>query len=156
MKKNPKFKVNCPQNLFEMLMLLNAFFIILIIMYTIFSEPPHYPMYITITLFIFAPSIIVGLWIKLFKVSVTGNTITVRRGTGIKYSFDVSEIVSIKWKKVDTNFAHTERVTIKTISKKFSIDTAMNGFKKMSAYILENVDKNKIQIINIDRKSNAR
>lgn len=88
---------------------------------------------ILITLFVFIPCSIAMLYSKLFKVTVSGSMITVRRGTGVKYSFDVSEIVKVDWKIVYTRALHNEKITVITASKHFSIESAMDG----SVYLLE-------------------
>ena len=148
MKKRNKFTVTCPNGIARTILFLFALVVVLLVLNTIFSKPPHYPMYITATLFVFIPFSIPLLWLKLFKVIVNGHKITIRKGNGIKYSFDVSEIEYIKWIVTGSNnyMPQLENIRIKTESgKKFAIDTAMDGFDEMSAYIKENVDESKIE-----------
>ena len=140
MKIKRSFTVTNPRIIFELGMILVAFFVVFVILNTIFAEPPHLAMYVCAILFVFLPCSIVMLWSKLFKVTVKGNRITVRKGTGKKYSFDVSEIVKVDWKIVETKMGKNEKITIRTASKHFSVETLMNGFNNMSAYIVANVD----------------
>lgn len=146
MKKGKSFSVTNPLITFKLGLFIIGFFIILIILNTIFSEPPHYPMYITITLFVFIPVSLVTSWSGLYKVTVNGQKITVRRGLGLKYYLDVSEITSVDWKIVLTTMGKNEIITVRTPSNRFSIEVLMVGFEKMAEYISENVDESKIKI----------
>lgn len=146
MNKKDDISVTNPSHAFVLGLVLTGLVIILITLYTIFSEPPHYPMYITFTLLVFIPGILVMSWLKLFKVTVTGQKITVRRGTGLKYHFDVSEITKVDCKITNTKIGQTAKITVRTASKHFSIDNLMIGFAKTSEYILNNVDESKVKI----------
>ena len=139
-------------------LLLMAIVTVILILYTIFGKPPHYPMYIVFILFIVIPFSIPMLWSIVYKVTVDGRQITIRRGIGVKYSFDVSEISHIKWTITESNYymPQTEALRIKTKSRnKFSIDSIMDGFSKMSEYIKENVDESKIETRIRKRKQKA-
>ncbi len=154
MSKNFNFKVSNSQGIIGPIVFLNLFFIVLSIIYTVVTREPNYPMYVLITLFVIVPSVIVILWIKLFRIKVNNLTITVRKGNGSQYSLDVFNIVSIEWKKVYTDFLHTEKITVRTLSKRFSVDSAMIGFNRMAEYINNNVSVDKIHIIEKDMRSN--
>lgn len=149
------FKVTNFQGYNGLLVFINAFFIVLAIMYSIFTNTLIIPMYILIFIFIIIPSIFVFLWLKLFYVNVNERIITVRNVIGVKFSFDISEIIAIRWKITDTNAIHTERILVRTANKHFAVDTAMIGFEEMSEYLLNNIDHNKIAFINKDMRTKS-
>ena len=135
MKSKSKFTVKIPSEIYKGEVFITAFFIVLNVMYTIFGNPPHFPMYISTILFIFIPIAISLLWIRKLKIVVSGSKITVRKILGFKYSVDVSEITKIKW-------------IINENSEHFAVETLMDGFEIMSEYLLKNVDPDKIIYIN--------
>ena len=53
MKSKSKFTVKIPSEIYKGEVFITAFFIVLNVMYTIFGNPPHFPMYISTILFIF-------------------------------------------------------------------------------------------------------
>ena len=55
MKSKSKFTVKIPSEIYKGEVFISAFFIVLNIMYTIFGNPPHFPMYISTILFVFIP-----------------------------------------------------------------------------------------------------
>lgn len=151
LSRNFNFKVSNSQGIIGPILF---FFIVLSIIYTIVTKTPNYPMHVLITIFVIVPSVIVFLWIKLFSIKVNNWTITVRKGNGSQYSLDVSDIINIEWRKIDTDFLHTEKIIIRTLSNRFSVDSAMIGFNRMAEYITNNVSVDKIHIIEKDRRSN--
>lgn len=153
MSKKYVFKVTNSQGYNGLLAFINIFFIVLTIMYSIFTNTLIYPMYILIFIFIVIPSIFVFLWFKLFYVNVNERIITVRNGMGLKFSFDISEIIAIQWKITDTNVIHTERILVRTANKHFAVDTAMIGFEEMSEYLSNNINPNKIVFMNKDTRT---
>lgn len=133
--------------------------ILMLVLFTIFTEPPHLAMYICTFLFIILPLSIAAMWSGLYKVTVNGSRITVRRATGIQYRFDVSEVKKVNWRKNIIRLpayeepsgvagVRSEVIRIYTSSgKRISIETLMVGFEEMSEYVLENVDSGKIHYI---------
>lgn len=144
-KKKTSFTVTYPPIIICLSLVLIAFFVTLTVLYTIFSDP-HPLLYICTIVIVFIPCTSVFLWAKLFKVTVNGNRITVRRHNGFKYSFDVSEIVRVDRKIVETGMGANEIITIRTNSRHFKVETLMRGSDKMLEYILENVNSRKIHI----------
>ena len=53
MKSKSKFTVKIPSEIYKGEVFITAFFIVLNVMYTIFGNPPHFPMYISTILFVF-------------------------------------------------------------------------------------------------------
>ena len=141
MKSKSKFTVKIPSEIYKGEVFITAFFIVLNVMYTIFGNPPHFPMYIS-TIFISL------LWIRKLKIVVSGSKITVRKILGFKYSVDVSEITKIKWIINDTRLGVNEKILIYVNSEHFAVETLMDGFEIMSEYLLKNVDPDKIIYIN--------
>lgn len=145
-----RFDVINPPTIFNLNLVLVIFFFALTVFNTIFSEPPHHVMYICVTLMIYVPCGLAMIWTKRFRVMVDGRLITVRRAFLPKYSFDVSEIISVKWKTFDIKLRRggenmrTESVKIKTAGKSVSVESLMPGFDEMAAYITANVDKSRI------------
>ena len=133
--------------------------VLMMVLFTIFTKPPHIVMYIVISLFFILPASAAAMWSGLYKVTVDGSSITVRRAMGFKYSFDVSEIKRVNWRKNRVRMPAWEEpsgeaqvglevIRIYTLSgKRFSAETLMFGFEDMSQYILENVDSSKIHYI---------
>lgn len=148
MKSKSKFTVKIPSEIYKGEVFITAFFIVLNVMYTIFGNPPHFPMYISTILFIFIPIAISLLWIRKIKIVVSGSKITVRKILGFKYSVDVSEITKIKWIINDTRLGVNEKILIYVNSEHFAVETLMDGFEIMSEYLLQNVDPDKIIYIN--------
>ena len=114
MKSKSKFTVKIPSEIYKGEVFITAFFIVLNVMYTIFGNPPHFPMYILTILFVFIPIAISLLWIRKLKIVVSGSKITVRKILGFKYSVDVSEITkpafsSISRVKSKISFPHNLR-----------------------------------------------
>lgn len=132
---------------------------LMMVLFTIFTKPPHIVMYIVISLFFILPASVAGMWSGFYKVTVDGSSITVRRAMGFKYSLDVSEIKRVNWRKNKVRMPAWEEpsgeaqvgvevLRIYTSSgKRFSVETLMCGFEEMSQYILENVDSSKIYYI---------
>ena len=141
MKSKSKFTVKIPSEIYKGEVFITAFFIVLNVMYTIFGNPPHFPMYIS-TIFISL------LWIRKLKIVVSGSKITVRKILGFKYSVDVSEITKIKWIINDTRLGVNEKILIYVNSEHFAVETLMDGFEKMSEYLLKNFYPDKIIYIN--------
>ncbi len=129
------------------------------VLFTIFTKPPHLVMCITTFILFIFPISIAAMWAGLYKVAVDGHSITVRRATGFKYSLDVSEIKRVNWRKNKVRRpAYSEpsseaQVGLQVLriytssGKRFSAETLMEGFDEMSEYILENVDSSKIHYI---------
>lgn len=142
-KKN-NFTVTNLSLVFKLSLFLIMAFLVLNVIVTITTAPPHLAMYICTSVIVYIPCILAILWAKVFKITVKGKQITVRRMTGLKYRFDISEVVQVDWKVVETAMGINESIIIRTSSRKLSIGTFMDGSDRMREYILENVDHDKI------------
>jgi len=130
--------------LFSTFLALFLLLVLLLIFFTIIDGPQHPAMYVIFIFFMITPCVVVMLWAKLFKIVVSGEKITIRKGTGVTYSIYISEIVQVDQKIVYNKWGRTETITVSTTSRRFSIESFMEGFDKMSSYLLENVDNSKI------------
>ena len=156
MKSKSKFTVKMPSEIYKGEVFITAFFIVLNVMYTIFGNPPHFPMYISTILFVFIPIAFSLLWIRKLKIVVSGSKITVRKILEFKYSVDVSEITKIKWIINNTRLGVNEKIIIYVNSEHFAVETLMDGFEIMSEYLLKNVDPDKIIYINKKKKNKTK
>lgn len=149
MKSSKNFTVTNPPITFWLCILILGLFVILVLINTIFSPPPHIAMYVCITIFIFIPGTIVALWTKMFRIKVSGTEISVRKCLGLgRFNFDVSEIDSVEWKIVETKFGQNEKIKVFTSKgKKISIETLMINSDKFIKYLEENVNENRINKI---------
>lgn len=98
-------------------------------------------------MFVFIPVSLVTLWTKLFRIQVKDTVISVRRALGlVRFTFDVSDIARVEWKRADTGFGRNECITVFTSeNKKFHIETLMINAERMMKYITEMVDESKIR-----------
>jgi hypothetical protein len=137
------FTVSLPKSYFWYMLCGTAIFVLLPVPFTIFQGIKHIALYIICGI-MSLPFICYMLKSKLFKISVDDKKITVRNVIG-SYSFDVSEIEKVDWKITITNFGQNEKIVVKTVSKRFTVETLMEDFERMSEYISTNVDNSKIK-----------
>ena len=136
MKSRTSFTVINPPLTFWLCICILVFFVLLVLINTIATPPPHHALYICITMFVFIP-------VSLVKDTV----ISVRRALGlVRFTFDVSDIARVEWKRADTGFGRNECITVFTSeNKKFHIETLMINAERMMKYITEMVDESKIR-----------
>lgn len=104
---------------------------------------------------LFSPFLVGALCGYRFRIIVCQDTITVRRGIGKGYSFNVNEITKVVRRvNRNTNLGTLVKVTIYTKSRHVSVETLMTGCDKMESYIAENVDPQKIVIKEKIRNAN--
>lgn len=102
---------------------------------------------IIVSAVLFSPFLVGALCGYRFRIIVCQDTITVRRGIGKGYSFNVNEITKVVRRvNRNTNLGTLVKVTIYTKSRHVSVETLMTGFDKMESYIAENVDPQKIVV----------
>lgn len=146
MKSRKKFTVTNPSIVFWLYLFIVGFFVVAIILNIIFSEQFPVSMCVCVTIFIFIPGICVMLWSKIPKITVEGDRITVRKWTGIKYTFTVDDIIEVQCQSTETHLGLDKSFLIKIRQgKKVAISTLMNGFENMAAYIEKNVEQDKIK-----------
>lgn len=147
MKSRTSFTVINPPLTFWLCICILVFFVLLVLINTIATPPPHHALYICITMFVFIPVSLVTLWTKLFRIQVKDTVISVRRALGlVRFTFDVSDIARVEWKRADTGFGRNECITVFTSeNKKFHIETLMINAERMMKYITEMVDVSKIR-----------
>jgi len=119
MRTRKCFTVTNPPIVFWLWVCILCFFIILVVLNTIFLPPPHTAMYICITVFVFIPVTFVILWTKMYRIRVNGSRITVRKGLGlVKFSFAITDIRNVQWKVRKNTFAQNEMITVFTAQGK--------------------------------------
>lgn len=141
MKKS--FKVYLPKGYSRFI--LTGFFIIMLvpIIFTIIDKNNWISLIVFFLLF--CPFLFTAIWSYRFKIIVKNKTITVKRGIGKEYSFNVNEITKVvhrinKYNQIEK----LVKITIYTKRKKVSVESLMIGMEKMASYITENVDAKKI------------
>lgn len=145
MKLRKKFTVTNPSIIFWLYLGISIFFVVAIILNTIFTKQFPVAMCVCITIFVFIPCIWAMLWTKISKIIVDGEKIIVRKWTGVKYTFTVNDIIEVQCKGTDTNMGLNVSFLIKTRQgKKFAVGTLMDGFNNMAKYIEQNVEQDKI------------
>ncbi len=146
MNERKKFTVTLIPANFWMLIMILGLFVMIVLAYTIFSPPPHTAMYVSVTIFVFIPISIVAVWVKTLRIRVNGTRISVRKKFGLtNFDLDVSDIVKVEWKIVDTKFGQNEMVKVFALKgKKFTIESLMVNSDKMIKYMEENIDEEKI------------
>lgn len=137
------FTVTLPKIIYQLALVLLGIFVAIPVIDTI-ANGPNIVEYVSIALFCYLPLIPTLLWGLLFKVSVNDRRITVRRGCGIQYCFDVSEITRVEWKSVDSSLGRNEIVKIRVGCRRISIETLMPGSEKMIQYLKDRVPRSKI------------
>ena len=103
-------------------------------------------MYICFSIFIFVPATMFALWTKTFRVKVNDTRIFVRKRFGlVSYNFDIFDISNVELSTTGTRFGEVNGITIVTSKgKRISIGGLMTNLDKMTKYIKENIDENKI------------
>ena len=138
------FSVYLTNDYFNLGLVGSIFFLFIVLMQFFSNDIP-----LMIGLLCFSPAFFMGGYLmlktKCFRVTVRGEQITVRTIFG-KYSFNVSEIVTVKWRITINGEMKAERLCIIAPNgKKVKIEMGMNGLDKMIRYISENVEEDKIQ-----------
>ena len=73
------------------------------------------------------------------------DSITVKRGIGKEYSFNISEITKVVRRvNINSGIGTMIKITIYTKSRHVSAESLMTGCDNMDSYIVENVDPQKI------------
>ena len=103
------------------------------------------PIWIIVFAILLSPFLVAALWSYRFRITVRQDIITVRRGIGKEYSFNINEITKVVRRvNINNNLGTMVKITIYTKSRHVSVETLMTGCDKMESYIAENVDAGKI------------
>jgi len=135
-----KFTVTFPSFLFQLGVFLIALTVLVAILQIIFNSDVPYT-HIGVFLIV-GMGVVLGLPVimmaKIFKITVNSKKITVRTTLGFKYSFDVSEVISVE-RRVSSRNLSMERMFIKTSKGKcLKLDNFMVGYEKMLEYLSNN------------------
>ena len=113
------------------------------------------PIWIIVFAILLSPFLVAALWSYRFRITVRQDIITVRRGIGKEYSFNINEITKVVRRvNRNSNLGTMVKITIYTKSRHVSVETLMTGCDKMESYIAENVDPQKIVIKEKIRNAN--
>ena len=93
-----------------------------------------------------------AVWLRTFKVVMNERTIIVKK-YWFKKEISIDDYIKIKYKIVDTNFMHSEKVSIKTKKCKFSVDSNMKNFPVFLDFIKVNLPSEIIEVKNIDNRT---
>ena len=104
-------------------------------------------MAVSISIFIFIPCAFISMWICQYNMVVKQNIIQCRNIFGIKKQHTFDDIDRVIWRKNVTKFGNSDRITIIFKKGRFSAETSMIGFDKLSKHIEANVSQDKIKMI---------
>lgn len=141
-----RFAVTFPPIYSRLTLLIIVFVLILNVMYTLFTPPPHIAMYGWFTALVFIPFTWMLVWEKTFKIEVDGTRISVRRRLGfVRYSFDISEIIKVEAKTVDSGAGRLMSMRVYLPGgRNLPIDNLLTNAGKLMKLIEASVDENKI------------
>ena len=142
-----KFVVKNNSNLSFWLLAIMSFFVIGLIIRSVSTKDFSIPLVVSMLVFVDIPCVIAIMWLKVFRVTVSGMGITYRNIFGISRTVDVSEISRVKWRVNNTRYGKMEKITVYFRYHKFSVETLMQNFNKFSDYIENNVDGSRIRIV---------
>lgn len=147
MKSQKSFTLTHPPMNVQLMMLVLASLAFIVVFYLTVSPPRYIVVDVVMTLMVILLVIFAILWVKMFRVKVSGTTITVRKGVGLThFRFDVSEIEKVKWKAVEAKSGRTDKITIYTADhKKVPVETLMVNSDKMIAFLKQYVEASKIE-----------
>lgn len=132
--KNKRFSVAFPKNLSRAAFIFCALVLLNPVAFTLFQGERNPAMYVCFLLFDL-PFLFGGLWARIYRIDVDGDRISVRRGNGTRYSFEVSEIETVVHRVNHTAMGMSEAIKIETKRHKASAETLMEGFGQMKTYI---------------------
>lgn len=84
------------------------------------------------------------LFLSFVYVKVIDNNIEFRNIFGIRKSIEIKDIKRVIWRTTETKFGRNEKVTVKSGSGSFSVETLMDNSDKFFEYISSNVSEEKI------------
>lgn len=169
MSTSDQFTVTYTRSLIVIIILGFALIIFLLVIFTVTQGVQHIAMYVIfgIMALFFA---CFGLHCIVFKITVNGRSIHVRKGVFKEFSLDVSDIDRLDWIVASTGSSHAEDITVRAGSRKFGVATfrfttdnperfegtrfaslvcsklpIMDHVEEMTAYLKANVDEDKIR-----------
>lgn len=146
MSSKNKFAVTYPPIYSRLTLLVIVLVVILNVMFTLFTPPPHIAMYGWFTAIVFIPFTWMLIMEKIYKIEVDGTRISVRRRLGLsRFNFDISDIVRVDAKTVDSGVGRLRNMTIHTSGgKKVNVDALLSNGGKLMKLITDSVDESKI------------
>lgn len=96
MKRKKSFSLTNPSEVFVWLLVIVILSIGVIVMSLLLTDESPIAMCTVFSLIVFIPCGWAMLWIKVTKITVDGDTITVRKWTGRKYSFNIHDVTCVQ------------------------------------------------------------
>lgn len=138
-----RFKVCAPGWYYKLM--LAGFLILMLIPVLFYLIDNSSPVWIVVFAVLLSPFLAAAFWSCRFRITVCQDSITVKRGIGKEYSFNISEITKVVRRvNINSGIGTMIKITIYTKSKHVSVESLMTGCDNMDSYIIENVDPQKI------------
>lgn len=141
--KSKRFTVSLPKN-FSRMVNLFCLFVILIPVIGMLVRRTWNPVLLVCVFLLDLPFVISAIWIANFRTVVDGDLITVRRGCGTKYTFEIKDIQKVKRRINHTRMGTSGKFTIYAKRHKVSVEPMMINYKQMEEHIFERVSAEKV------------
>jgi hypothetical protein len=145
MSDSNQFTVSTKKGAIKYLLVGVAFWVLLPVPFTLMKGMQHIALYVICGVI----AVLLGclyLHFVVFKVTVNGRYIHVRKGLFKKFSLDVADIDRVDWIVSSSGIGQLENITVRAGSCKFDFGTFMENSQEMIAYIKDNVDEDKIRM----------
>ena len=140
-----RFSVKIPKSISCFMLLTGLVTLIIPVLFTVFQGKLPVAAYCLFFL-LSLPFLIAALWMSLFQIDVEEDRWTVRRGIGIRYSFQVSEIEKVEYKIKQTGMGTSVAICIFAKRHKIAVSNMMGGSDKLDAYIQNIVPADRIVV----------
>ncbi len=149
-KTREKYTLRPPKIMLTLDLVLITFMVIMMIMFTILTPPPHMAMYVCVTIFILIPATIMGLCIGMYKIEVDGTNISVRRKLGLcHYQFDITEVKCVHYVSTAlVDGAYVNVIMETEDGRKTHVDLLTESSDEFVKYLDKYVDESKKKYIN--------
>ena len=141
-----RFVVKHPKGLCGFMLFTWLVILIVPVAFTVFQGPLPIAAY-CIFLLLGLPFFLGMIWMKVFRVDVDGEEITVRRGIGSRYGFRVAEIERVVYIIKETGMGTSRAIQIFVGRHKLAVSNMLEGADALDAYVQEFVSKDKIEVI---------
>ena len=140
------FSVTFPKSISRFFFVLCIIILLIPIAFTLFQGERNPAMYVCFLLF-GIPFLLSGIWMRNYRIDVEGSHVSVSRGIGIWYSFEVSDIAKIICKVKNTRMGTSTAIQIFAQHHKIAVSNLMKGSERLSEYIQERVPVELIRVV---------
>lgn len=123
-----------------------------VIIWTIIKQEVNIALLVSVFLTLVLPFTWGAIWLRTFKVIIEDDSITVKKYWSRK-EFNIGDCIKAKHKIVDTNFMHSEKISITAKKCKFSVDSSMKNFPDFLNFVKNNLPSEVIEVKNIDNRT---